>query len=360
MKRVESSELVRYNANVRGKNVGDCVKRAISLAFDLPYNEVSKFLVESMRSKNASAWNYIYVYEPVIMGLGGDRFVSVPNNYAWTLDKFADEHAEGTWLVLTGPKADGYQNHIVCIIDGKIYDSWDSREQYVKGYWKVIEGNVKHEFTDIADHQKELYEQAKSEIQEYCDKYIEKYHLNVAYLDIDGYSSDYKVYIEVDIKVTGELSGKHGYTFKTVYVFTPTTTLEKAKKMISETSKIRMYDRFYEINKKLSEAEEGASLALQSDKLGYGKQAAVTSQERRFLNSLPGWVIPFVTWVDISSPGQYSDSYNLNFNPIPGDPNKSKVKLYGYNSDTIKAELKMYKEEGFKRPGIDYDVSEMF
>lgn len=45
--KVNSATLVEYNANDRGKNAPDCVKRAISMAFSIPYSEVSKALREA-------------------------------------------------------------------------------------------------------------------------------------------------------------------------------------------------------------------------------------------------------------------------------------------------------------------------
>lgn len=364
MGRVESADLIRYNANVRGKSVGDCVKRAISLAFDKEYNEVSKLLIQSMKDKRAPAWNYRYVYEPVILNLGADKFITVPNDYAWTLDKFSDYHPDGTWLVLTGPKADGYHNHIVCVIDGKVYDSWDSRQQYAKGYWRVLDSATSHEFSDIKHHIEELFVEAKEEIENYCELYINKYNLDVKYLDVGGYFESYRFNVLVEIEVNGELSGTHRYVFKIAFVFTPTTTVEKAEQKVSEICKVRMYDRFYEINKKISEAEEGKRLLIESgydeDKYNPASAFWTPDREKRFINSLPGWVKPFLTYVSIEKPGQYSDSYQIQFKPLPGDPNSDKVNLYGYDSDTIKAELKMYEEEGFQRPGIDYNVSELF
>ena len=47
MKRyISSADYVNYNANSRGNNVGDCVKRALSMAFDMDYNQTSKELNE--------------------------------------------------------------------------------------------------------------------------------------------------------------------------------------------------------------------------------------------------------------------------------------------------------------------------
>ena len=66
MKQVNSATLEKYNANNRGKSVDDCVKRGISLAFDLPYAEVGKILNAKMKELRKSAWNIQPVFEPVI------------------------------------------------------------------------------------------------------------------------------------------------------------------------------------------------------------------------------------------------------------------------------------------------------
>lgn len=44
-----------YNANVHGKNVEDCPKRALSLAYDIPYNEAGKVL----RSQGYADWHKV-------------------------------------------------------------------------------------------------------------------------------------------------------------------------------------------------------------------------------------------------------------------------------------------------------------
>ena len=35
---------IKYNANPNGKYVGDCPKRAVSLAYNIPYKEAAKLL----------------------------------------------------------------------------------------------------------------------------------------------------------------------------------------------------------------------------------------------------------------------------------------------------------------------------
>ena len=46
----------------------------------------------------------------------------------YTVRDFADDHPVGTYVVGTG-------NHVVTIINGIVYDSWDSRNEIPQYYW---------------------------------------------------------------------------------------------------------------------------------------------------------------------------------------------------------------------------------
>ena len=139
MRRINSADLVKYNANIRGKNVGDCVKRALSLATNSSYNDISKELLEAMheiyKHPDEDEWKRPTVFNHVIAAHGGSRPLK-PKGDVYTLGDFVDNVLghEGTFLVTTG-KQPGTLSHIVCIIDGKIYDSWDSSNQYVYNYY---------------------------------------------------------------------------------------------------------------------------------------------------------------------------------------------------------------------------------
>lgn len=245
----------------------------------------------------------------------------------------------------------------MCVIDGQIWDSWDSRNQYVAHYY-VVEGRAPLELSDIQDHFTELGVQAINLIKENINKYIEKYNMSgyVTYKLSEFKSSGYGITVPVHI-YTYKYDNK-SYHFKLSYMFKPTTTYEEAQKQVKQITNIRMYDRFYAIRKELEGKEEGEKLAAQSGKK-YQYYVTFGGAEERFINSLPGWVKPFITYVSIDRPGVYSDSYTMTIHPIPGDPNQSEsVRFYGYDSSMIKEELKLYKN-GYERPGYDYDVSEL-
>ena len=150
------------------------------------------------------------------------------------------------------------------------------------------------------------------------------------------------------------------YSFNIAYPFSPSTTLDEANKKMKEITKIRMYDRFYTIKKQLDEKQEAHELYEESPDKRNHDLVFYDGLEQRFYNGLPGWCKPFITYLNVQNPGQYSDSYEVTMIPLPGDPVRDRVTFYGYDSNMIKGELQKYREEGFKRPGYDYDVYEEF
>ena len=149
---VNSATVEKYNANNRGKNVGDCVKRAMSLAFDTPYSEISKLLNAKMKELRKTKWNSLKVFVPVMEELGATGKTNMSGDPI-TLEEWVDQEADPnkTYILLVGKKP-GWTDHLVCVRDGKIWDSWDSRGRYITTYW-VVKDSVSHkEFTDIKDH----------------------------------------------------------------------------------------------------------------------------------------------------------------------------------------------------------------
>lgn len=99
--------------------VGDCVIRAISKALDQPWTQtyvdlsLQGYLMGDLLSSNA-VWN------AYLKGKGFTRdIVSNDCPDCYTIDDFCREHQQGTYVIGTG-------THAVCVIDGILYDTWDS------------------------------------------------------------------------------------------------------------------------------------------------------------------------------------------------------------------------------------------
>jgi len=126
------AELKQYNPNPAGRNVGDCAIRAVAKALDLDWEtayvliSMAGFQMNDMPSSNS-------VWGAVLRKNGFYRHVlpsTCPDCY--TVEEFADEHPHGVYVVGTG-------NHVVTIVDGTVFDSWDSRREIVSYFWSENE-----------------------------------------------------------------------------------------------------------------------------------------------------------------------------------------------------------------------------
>lgn len=118
----------RYNPNPALRNVGDCAVRAISAAlgvnWETAYELITKagYQMADMPSSN-SVWG-------AVLRQNGFYRYAIPNSCpeCYTLGDFASEHPYGVYVV-------GMGNHVATVIDGTVWDSWDSRNEIPQYYW---------------------------------------------------------------------------------------------------------------------------------------------------------------------------------------------------------------------------------
>lgn len=119
---------VRYNANPDGRNVGDCTIRALSLALGQTWEQtyvglaLEGFAMGDMPSAN-------HVWGAYLRRKGFRRRIlpdTCPDCY--TVADFARDHPSGTYLL-------ALDGHVVCLIDGDWYDTWDSGGKTPLYYW---------------------------------------------------------------------------------------------------------------------------------------------------------------------------------------------------------------------------------
>ena len=117
-----------YNANPQGRNVGDCVIRALSKALNQSWEEtyialaLQGFMMGDMPSANA-VWGAYLRHKGFVRHLIPD---DCPDDY--TVADFAADNPNGVYiLALSG--------HVVCVINGDIYDTWDSGNEIPIYYW---------------------------------------------------------------------------------------------------------------------------------------------------------------------------------------------------------------------------------
>lgn len=119
---------INYNANPDGKNVIDCTVRAISTVlrrdWERTYIElcVQGFIMHNMPTAN-------HVWGAYLKGRGFRRKV-IPDDSAdcYTVRDFCREHPRGVFLL-------ALERHVIAVIDGDYYDTWDSGDEIPIYYW---------------------------------------------------------------------------------------------------------------------------------------------------------------------------------------------------------------------------------
>lgn len=363
MKRhIVSAELVRYNANNRGKDVGDCVKRAISLAFGESYTTVSKLLNAKMKDLREHQWNISSVFGEVIRDLGGGREIWVKADEYPTIDEFADTHPVGTYILSVGPKFDKHSSHLCTVIDGKLYDSWNSLNYYVKRYWVVKSSNTLIEY-DVREDMDRIKTLIKECVQFYLDKYLPKYvwydpELSDEIL-IRVPVSGYKYTAVFNVPVSYPQYKYYGIEKISIpYVFSPKTTYEEVEPTVQNVTKIKLYDRLYAADARFKDDIE------EIDNRGeYPLFDTFDTVTQRAFKSLPGWARGLTQRFYVDRPGMYSDSYDLTIRKLANDPDPwndgNTIQFRAYDAAQLKDMLKRYHDK-FERPDLDYSVGEEY
>lgn len=118
-----------FNNNPCGRNVGDCAVRAVSKALGTDWESayitlmVTGFEMCDLPNNNS-------VISAVLRKNGFVR-EAVPEDCpdCYTAEDFCRDHPKGTYVLFFG-------NHVATVVDGFIYDSWDSSNEIPLFYWR--------------------------------------------------------------------------------------------------------------------------------------------------------------------------------------------------------------------------------
>ena len=113
---------VPYNPNPCGLSTGDCTVRAISKALNISWDDAHDILSEF--SKNMCDLPHKdWVWGAVLRANGFHRVI-VPDTtpIGYSAADFAEDNPRGTFVL-------GFGGHCCTIVNGDIYDSWDSSNE---------------------------------------------------------------------------------------------------------------------------------------------------------------------------------------------------------------------------------------
>ena len=120
---------VYYNPNPLGLSVGDCTIRAISRALNLTWEQTYNALArQGFEMCDIPSANRVW---GTFLKQQGFKKYQMPDLCpdCYTVRDFCYNSPYGTFILGTG-------EHVVCVIDGDYYDSWDSGNEIPLYYFK--------------------------------------------------------------------------------------------------------------------------------------------------------------------------------------------------------------------------------
>lgn len=112
---------------------GDCAVRALTKYFDITWLEAFDILVKYARQRQ----DMVNALDNVKMHMDDLHipYISAYNPKAknkTTVNDFAKEHKTGKYMLYVRV---GYGTHLVTVVDGYFYDTWNCGNKIVYGYW---------------------------------------------------------------------------------------------------------------------------------------------------------------------------------------------------------------------------------
>ena len=107
---------------------GDCAVRAIAKALDISWEQAYAKL-SATGFLMGDIMNADIVWGAVLREAGFVREI-IPNTCpdCYTIEAFCEDHPEGTFVLKS-------ENHVSTVVDGVLYDSWNSETKVPVYYW---------------------------------------------------------------------------------------------------------------------------------------------------------------------------------------------------------------------------------
>lgn len=349
MKRCVFADYKEYNANSRDNNTGDCVKRSLALAYGLDYDKVSNELNQIKRDKGRTAFNQPTVFNAFI-DRHGCQAKGKPQNFGIpadiTVSEFCQRFPKGTYILLCGKTSD-ITSHMVCIIDGDFWDSWNSGDYKVITIYEISRSQTAVQELDVSAISIELFE--------HVQKCIDKSKSKMPYAEfefgklivIDHYTVKQTIVCHIDPDSTDGLYRfflpDYTYTIK----LNPRMTAEENLSSLKDKLWFKIREWAYSVRKEVEDLIACQNLKTHPDFYG----------SKDILVKLPEWCRSKVR--EIEDKGQltdYGSRYQVYMDALEGDPRKGSDPEVAFYADTLtelRSQLADYKKD-YSRVMYDY------
>ena len=345
------ADFQRYNANSRDVNSGDCVKRALCIAYSMDYDDVSKELNQIKRRMGKSQFNIKPVFEE-FMRRRGDKFE--PCNDGKSVAEFCEDNQNGVYILLVG-KTDKAVTHMAAVVNGTLYDSWDSQS------WRIAE------ISKVSGARNDTYEVSKDEMKPNLDEFMIEVlnHLqdkcpSCMTLEVgrdfnigtqDQYTYDKYIYCLLgDAPRYSQYRSNVRILYQLTIKLNPRLSAEENIQNLQKKIKQKLYDWVYNIKKDIKDAEQAEHIRVNPKYHGDPKD----------LMKFPEWARSKITYF-IDAEHEYGSryamyKYEVEMDADENDPRAEQAPTVYMRADTltdIKYQMKSYKEN-FSREGYDY------
>jgi len=157
-----------YNANINNSDINDCARRALSLAFNLPYQTIEEELVHIRNDLGKRYYNSPEVINKFITDHGA---IEIPTARRMVVGNFCEKYNIGTYLLEVYKI--GEPSHITCLIDNTIYDTWDCLNwNIIRAYQVSDEISLLNVNFKLSDYKHFIEIETKNILKEYIKEYL--------------------------------------------------------------------------------------------------------------------------------------------------------------------------------------------
>lgn len=341
----------KLNVNSKGNSTGDCVIRGLCVAYGMDYDEVHSELNAIKRkkfgTKDGWAYNMEPVYEEFIRqhGCKMSRYAKDMNlGWTTTVEEFCKLNPTGTYLLLVMDNRKN-ANHILAVIDGDVYDSWNSLGRFV---YKVY--LIRGEQSD-PDYEMDLHRLEK-EVLDFLISYEQTLKQKMGDYGVFTYGLNRRLSensLRFCINFATDCHTVKPTRYYFAVVLNPRISMDDNMKKILEKVRVSVREWAYALRKDIEDRSAVSTLQLNPRFKG-------TTDQKMLLMKMPSWARPLITYIEFREGSWYADEpYAMDMDALPGDPRGDdlpSVYFRGRNLTELRHNLEEYKRD-FSR--LDYD-----